>query len=478
MTPAPSASATSEPIISSVAATGITSSRAQISWSLDEPATGQVDYGTTSAYGSATTPELSFAYSAHLQQVSGLAPGTLYHYRVRSQDASGHRSISADATFATLVVANPTPTPSPSPTTTASPSPTPAPTTAPVQESGIYGSALNVDTKANLEVGWTDRAQVAHRFVASTTSGLRSVRFQQRGGSGYSGGTGGTLRITVRPDDGAGHPATTVLASVTYVPGNPLGGWTTYDAVTFPSPATLSAGTVYYIVFEDVDPSPTVNYISVNELYVYGPTLTPRQPAVADADYAVLMASPTTWSVQANYTADMDLTYANGLHDGLAYVQNMVDLYGTVSGLSSVREHFTVSGGNRTVGSASVRVRRTSGSSPLTIRLETGSGALIEAGDIAASAVPASLPGGDNGGSVWVTVTFATPHTLVDGSTYNLRLSAPPDTAYTAAPIREGTDVGFGSHAFRDGSGQGSPNGTSWADLYPYSPVDLQFYLR
>jgi hypothetical protein len=98
--------------------------------------------------------------------------------------------------------------------------------------------------------------------------------------------------------------------------------------------------------------------------------------------------------------------------------------------------------------------------------------------DVPASSVPVSAAGGDTGGSVWVTVTFAAPHNLASGTAYNLRLTTASGTTYTAAPIREGTDVGLQSYAFRDGSGQGSSNGTSWADLYAYSPVDLQFYFR
>jgi hypothetical protein len=470
--PSPSPTPPAGPQISAVAATSVTTTGAVITWSLDRPATGQVEFGTTTAYGRVTTPELSFTYSAHRQQVSGLSPGTLYHYRVKSADAAGRLSVSADYTFTTL---GGTASPTPAPTTAPTPVPTPPPAPG---ATGIYGAAFNVDTKANLQVGWTDRAQVAHRFVASTTSALRSVRFQQRGGPIYSGGTGGTMRISVRPDDGAGAPSSTVLASATYVPGNPSGGWTHFDAVSFGSPATLSRGTRYYIVFEDVDPNPIANYVSVNELFVYGATLTPRQPAFPDSDYAVLYATPSSWSVQGKYTADMDLSYADGTHDGMAYIQNMTTYYGIISGASSVREHFTVGGGNRTVTKASVRVRRSSGSSPLTIRLETGAGALIEAVDVPASAIPVSAAGGDNGGSVWATVTFATAHTLVDGTSYNLRLMTPAGTAYTAAPIREGSDVGLRSVAFRDGSGQGSSNGTSWADLYAYSPVDLQFFFR
>ena len=462
------------PTISNVAAGSITEVRAVVSWNLSEPATGQVEYGTTTAYGSVTAPELSFDFSNHVQQVSPLVPGTRYHFRVRSQDAAGNLSVSADETFTTTGGAGalaPDPTTPPDPTATPDPTPTPAP-----GATGLYGSGLNFDTKANLRVG--PDGTIAHRFVASTTSTLQSIRFQQRGGPIYSGGTGGKFQISVQAD-AAGVPSGTVLASASYSPGNPSGDWTTYDVVSFSSPATLTRGTRYDIVFQNVDANPTSNYFSVNELFVYGATMTPRQPAFADADYAVLAAnSAGSWSVQGKYTADMDLTYANGTHDGMAYIENIIALYGTVSGTASVREHFTVSGGNRTVSSASVRVRRSGGSAPLTLRLETGTGTLIEAGDVPASSVPVSAAGGDNGGSVWVTVTFATPHNLASGTAYNLRLTTASGTTYTAAPIREGTDQGLQSYAFRDGSGQGSSNGTSWADLYAYSPVDLQFYFR
>jgi hypothetical protein len=367
---------------------------------------------------------------------------------------------------------------------TSTPAPTPAPTpTATPTTGGVYGSAVNADTKAQIQVGGPEsgqpNARMAHRFQAGTTSALTSVRFAQRGGTGYSGGTGGTLRITVRADDGSGRPAAAALASTTITPGNPSGEWGTFNVATFPSPAVLTARNTYYIVFENADPAPTVNYISVNELFVFGNVLAPRQPGYGDADYAVLYAPAATWSVQGRYTADMDLTYADGSHDGMGYIEAMVTLYGVVSGPPNmVREHFTVSGGSRTVTTGSVRVRRTSGTSPLTVRLETAAGALIEAVDIPATAVPVSAPGGDNGGAVWVTAAFGSPHVLTNGASYNLRLSTAGDTSYTTVPVREGTDAGFRSERFTDGSGQRTTDGATWRDMYAWSPVDLQFYFR
>ena len=345
----------------------------------------------------------------------------------------------------------------------------------------VYGSAINADTKAQVQVGGVDsdrpNNQLSHRFRASTTSALQSVRFAQRGGTGYSAGGGGTMRVSVQADDGSGRPSGTDLASATYAASNPSGSWNRYDKVTFASPATLTKGKLYHIVFTNTNSAPRSNYISVNETYVYGSVLSPRQPEFPDSDYAVMTTQNGSWAVQGQFTADMDVAYANGMHDGEAYYQVEIGMYGTVSGTSDlVREHFTVSGGNRTISHAAVRVRRSSGSSPLVLSLQSSTGAIIDSVNIPASSVAASAPGGDNGGQVWAAGTFGSSHTLANGSTYSLVLSTASGTTYTATPIHEGGDLGFGSYVFGDGSAQETTNGSTWADIYQWGQFDLQFY--
>jgi hypothetical protein len=83
------------PSISAVGGSGTT-----VSWTTDEPATSQVEYGTTPAYGSSTTLDASLATS-HSQSLPGLSPSTLYHYRVKSRDAGGNLATSGDFTFTT-----------------------------------------------------------------------------------------------------------------------------------------------------------------------------------------------------------------------------------------------------------------------------------------------------------------------------------------------------------------------------------------
>ena len=78
----------------------ITSNSARISWTTNEAADTQVDYGLTTAYGSSSSLDTLLSTS-HGVALAGLAPGTLYHYRLRSRDVAGNLAISGDGTFTT-----------------------------------------------------------------------------------------------------------------------------------------------------------------------------------------------------------------------------------------------------------------------------------------------------------------------------------------------------------------------------------------
>ncbi|MBN1569650.1 MAG: fibronectin type III domain-containing protein, partial [Acidobacteria bacterium] len=94
---------TTAPTISNVASSSITTTSATITWTTNEAADTQVEYGTTTSYGKSTTLNGTML-TAHSQSLSGLTPGTTYHYRVKSKDAAGNPATSIDYTFSTISV--------------------------------------------------------------------------------------------------------------------------------------------------------------------------------------------------------------------------------------------------------------------------------------------------------------------------------------------------------------------------------------
>lgn len=89
------------PVISSVVATPTTTG-ATITWTTDEVASSQVEYGTTNSYGTQTTEaDTGTRVTSHTVTLSGLSSCTTYHYRVLSTDAVSNQGTGSDGTFKT-----------------------------------------------------------------------------------------------------------------------------------------------------------------------------------------------------------------------------------------------------------------------------------------------------------------------------------------------------------------------------------------
>ena len=348
---------------------------------------------------------------------------------------------------------------------------------------GMYGPGIGMDSLNNTQVGGPSRITTSFRFRAATSAELSSVQVYVMGPThaGYGAGTGGTWRITIQADDGtAAHaPSGQVLASTMLKPVD------VFPIVSWASPASVTAGTLYHVVFENVDPDPTANYASVNGVFMYEPTV-PRQPAFGDVDWGqpTRMGSKT-WADQPDTVPIMQLAYSDGATDGLGYMEAWVRSFRTISGSAQAREAITVSGPNRVVSSVSVRLMRVGGTSPLTIRLETSGGTVIEEGTIAAPRIAIGTPGNHDGSghATWETYTFATPRTLQSGRGYNLVLSSAADTAYSIFVIREGSSYGFSPRTFFSDGRAEYTTGSGWGPFTqdgggPLDQGDLQFYFR
>jgi hypothetical protein len=102
-----SASSFSLPIVTTGAASAVTSTSATIAGSVNPggvATTYHVDYGLTTGYDVATSEQSAGSGNGVVPlsvPVSGLAPGTTYHYRVVATTATGN-SLGADKTFKTV----------------------------------------------------------------------------------------------------------------------------------------------------------------------------------------------------------------------------------------------------------------------------------------------------------------------------------------------------------------------------------------
>ena len=90
---------TTPPALTDIGVSNLTDTAATICWTTDDRATGSVDYGPTTAYGSTVT---NAALSRrHALQLNSLTPNTTYHCRIRARNTVGLETVSADFTFTT-----------------------------------------------------------------------------------------------------------------------------------------------------------------------------------------------------------------------------------------------------------------------------------------------------------------------------------------------------------------------------------------
>jgi hypothetical protein len=347
------------------------------------------------------------------------------------------------------------------------------------------GPGIAADNLNNTIVGGPKRQKVSYRFRAQMSARLDSITiYIINGRSGYSGGHGGTLRITVRPDDHTGqHRPTSKVLARKLVNRPALRAGTTYR---FPDPPRLVKGRLYHVVFENVDPDPTRNYVSVDGLFVYDEQPV-WQPAFPNTDWAHLVrVGDGAWSSdrgpgRGTITPIMGLNYANGQRGGVGYMEVWYREPQSISGPAKVRELFTVGGKSRTVSSAAVRLKRVSGSGPLTLSLKDASGKTIASGQVPASRIAISSASSLRG-SRWARATFGRSVKLKARKKYSLVVSTASGSRYSAFPIREGGSYDYGKGSYFARGHAEYTTGSSWRLFTgwgrPSRQADLQFYLR
>src|SRR6185503_1635555 len=88
------------PSISNVTTSNMLTNSVTIGWQTDIAADTQIEYGTTTAYGSSTTLNGALV-TTHSQSITGLQTNQLYNYRVKSRDITGELAMSGNRTLIT-----------------------------------------------------------------------------------------------------------------------------------------------------------------------------------------------------------------------------------------------------------------------------------------------------------------------------------------------------------------------------------------
>ena len=347
---------------------------------------------------------------------------------------------------------------------------------------GFYGSGIGADRLANTALG-PNANMVSYRFRAKHSGSVPQVLiYLIPDHPGYAGGTGGKISVTLHTDDTTTlhNPSSTVLASsvISNILALPSPSRYFYT-VKFAAAPTLSAGQLYHLVFKNIDASPTVNFLSVDDLYAPNSS-TAVQGAIGTSDAAVLLSQEGgAWQSRVGYTPVYQLDFSNGITEGVGYIEGWSGAPRAISGTYAVRERFTVSGSDVKVSAVAIRIARLRGNNPLVVRLENANGSLIEEGSIPATAIP--LSSSTSPSYFWAHLPLATTYTLVPGDTYHLDLEATSTSTYQAFPIRKGLYYGFKTPTFfHDGHAEFEQN-YSWYGWTQWGTAnrtdgDLQFY--
>jgi hypothetical protein len=92
-------------VVSNTETTYISTSTANIAWQINKDADSQIEYGTSTSYGSFTL--IGAMAASHSVSLSSLTPDTKYYYRAISKTSAGEIAYSPAETFTTLAPAAP-----------------------------------------------------------------------------------------------------------------------------------------------------------------------------------------------------------------------------------------------------------------------------------------------------------------------------------------------------------------------------------
>lgn len=200
-----------------------------ITWTTNKNSDSQVEYGTTTSYGSITPIDPTLVTS-HRVTIADLTPGTLYHYRIKSRNSLGTASVvSGDYVFSlpSMIITSPADNTTVSGTITVSAS-TPTNITVDRMEFYRYTNVIGTDNTAPYDILWDTTT------VADGTNTLYAKAYDAAGNSVQSAFSTFNVSNATPP------PADTTAPTVSMA--TPTSGSTVSGAVTLGANATDNIG--------------------------------------------------------------------------------------------------------------------------------------------------------------------------------------------------------------------------------------------
>lgn len=372
----------------------------------------------------------------------------------------------------------------------------PSPTLSPIPNGGdVVGTGITMTSLSNTRIGYSGFTHGSFRFKAKRSSTVEGLRIYMVAGGcdgGYAKGDGGMFKWTILPDNENGLPDLNANPYSSYSDTSSI-GCSSQNAgyfINLNGIKPITAGKFYHIVAENIHPDPLNNYFSMNSVFVSGGTPNPYSPAYPDNENSHYYKSGSNWIYRAGHLPIYDLTFTDGSHQGIGYIEishvssgGGPSIVGQIGGSNIIRERFTYSGPDKSISSANIRVGKVSGSGTITISLKDGTNTLRQTA-ISGGQIPTITANNLGIGSKWFGNSF-TPLTLKNGQSYIFEISAPSGSDYRMWPIRKGKSYGYDSSTYFNGLLEYSTNGgASWAPLGGHSggqrpyEYDLQFYLK
>lgn len=340
-------------------------------------------------------------------------------------------------------------------------------------------SVVGMSSLSNVRLR-TNRA--TYRFTAEQTGEVEALRLYfivNTSRPGYASGNGGTVSVTVAPDDGTGLPDESRLlpgrfdATFDLANGAPTGDRGDFIKNTllgrwaFSEPIPVEAGQSYHFIFTNTDADPDNNFVSLDLVIDLLPDSdTSGQPIPSPARRTdigfVEDRAGQPWFIADTHSSGhwrtpiFQVDYVDGTSQGQGFMQYETSDAFQLSGSSALRTTITLPA-DRTVSQLAARVAQHP-TAPVILELTDGDGEVLRS-----VSVPA------NGqlnyrSAVWVEGTVE-PITLEAGQTYALVVRAGEGYSGSVTPLQAGLTYGFSSAAvYPFGVAQTSTDGSSWSD--------------